>query len=302
MQARFTLAVLLGVVLIAAGACSGGGDDERIAELETDLEASEEARQEAARQAAEAERLRQEEETARLEAEAEAQQAEREAAEAEADAAEAERLRLEEEVARQAAEAEAQRLAAAAEERRKADALERARTAIAGHTATTDPLATLAVNTDAIEYGEPPPVTNPAGPFSTSTGRSGSWATTSLTADREPTRDMVQIYSDVEAPERELLLGQPAQHGKCWRPWVTKEVIDGTADVVGWVEITTADHSLIATSGSFPRDSGPAQPFTLTDRASGQLRNGRWITPTTTPPMIESGYLYGAVSGREPVP
>ena len=38
MQARFTLAVLLGVVLIAAGACSGGGDDERIAELETDLE------------------------------------------------------------------------------------------------------------------------------------------------------------------------------------------------------------------------------------------------------------------------
>ena len=43
MQARFTLAVLLGVVLIAAGACSGGGDDERIAELETDLEASEEA-------------------------------------------------------------------------------------------------------------------------------------------------------------------------------------------------------------------------------------------------------------------
>ena len=43
MQARFATAVLLGVVLIAAGACSGGGDDERIAELETDLEASEEA-------------------------------------------------------------------------------------------------------------------------------------------------------------------------------------------------------------------------------------------------------------------
>ena len=43
MQARFTLAVLLGVVLLAAAACSSGGDDERIAELETDLEASEEA-------------------------------------------------------------------------------------------------------------------------------------------------------------------------------------------------------------------------------------------------------------------
>ena len=273
MQTKLPIAVLCGFLLMALAACGGSGDEARITELEADLVAEQEAREQAEDQAAEAERLRQEEETARLEAEAEAQQAEQEAVQAEqeavqaeADAAEAERLRLEEEVARQAAEAEAQRLAAAAEERRKADALERARTAIAGHIATTDPLPALAVNTDAIEYGEPPPVTNPAGPFSTSTGRSGSWATTSLTADREPTRDMVQIYSDVEAPERELFSGSPLNTARVGGPGDPSEVIDGTADVVGWVEITTADHSLIATSGSFPRDSGPAQPFTLTDR------------------------------------
>ena len=267
MQARFTLAVLLGVVLIAAGACSGGGDDERIAELETDLEASEEARQEAAREAAEAERLRQEEETARLEAEAEAQQAEREAAEAEADAAEAERLRLEEEVARQAAEAARQRLENEAEERRQADAAERARTAIDGHV-NRDAPGELTVG--AIEYGEPAPVTNPAGPFSTSTGRSGVWSTTSLTAHAEPTRDMIEIYSDVEADTREPFRTSPLNTEHVG-PTGTDAVITGTNMVVGWVDIMNADggddnHSRIAAAGSFPRDIGLPKPFTLVDR------------------------------------
>ena len=96
MQARLTLAVLLGVVLLAAAACSSGGDDERIAELETDLEASEEAlereteqRQEAEKarkqaedDAAEAEKKRKEEEAARKEAEAEAEEAEEDVTEA----------------------------------------------------------------------------------------------------------------------------------------------------------------------------------------------------------------------------
>ena len=94
MQARFTLAVLLGVVLLAAAACSSGGDDERIAELETDLEASEEA----------LERERQAREAAKQEA-AEAKQraddAEGEAADAKqrADAAEEEIADAEEEIA-----------------------------------------------------------------------------------------------------------------------------------------------------------------------------------------------------------
>ena len=209
MQSKLPIAVLCGVLLMALAACGGGGDGARITELEADLAAEQEAREGAEELAADAELKRQEEETARLEAEEEAQQAEQEARQAEADAAEAERLRLEEEQARQAAEAERQRLANAAEERRKADALERARTAIAGHTATTTPLPSLMVGLP-IEYGEPAPVTAPAGPFTTSTGRSGSWSTTSLTANLEPMRDMVQIYSDVERHER-TLLGQSAQ-------------------------------------------------------------------------------------------
>ena len=268
MQSKLPIAVLCGALLMTLAACGGSGDGARITELETELAAEQEAREQAEDQAAEAEEKRQEEETARKEAEAEALRAEQEAEQAEADRLAAQEAADEAEAQRQAAEAERQRLAAAAEERRKADAAERARTAIAGHTSTdaNTALDPLAVNTDAIEYGEPPPVTNPAGPFTTSMGRSGSWSTTSLTANREPTRDMVEIYTDVEAPERELFSGSPLNTASVGGPGSPREVIDGTAAVVGWVEITTANHSLIATSGSFPRDSGPAQPFTLTDR------------------------------------
>ena len=82
MQARFASAVLLGFVLIAAAACSGG-DDDRIAELEADLEASEEAleREMQAREAAEEEAA---------DAEQRAEEAEKELADAEEDAADAE--------------------------------------------------------------------------------------------------------------------------------------------------------------------------------------------------------------------
>ena len=117
MQARLTLAVLLGVVLLAAAACSSGGDDERIAELEADLVAEQEARGEAEAQAAEAELKRQKEEAARIkeeaarikaEAETAAEEAADEIEEAKDDAAEAEQLRQEEEKKRQAAERRAQ--------------------------------------------------------------------------------------------------------------------------------------------------------------------------------------------------
>ena len=90
MQARFTLAVLLGVVLLAAGACSGGGDDERIAELETDLEASEEARETAEREAAEAKQRADDAEDETADAEQRADAAEEEIADAEEEIADAE--------------------------------------------------------------------------------------------------------------------------------------------------------------------------------------------------------------------
>ena len=277
MQARFTLAVLLGVVLIAAGACSGGGDDERIAELETDLEASEEAlerEREALEEAEkEAEEAKEEADTAEEEAgeaKEEAEEARQDAQEAEDDAAEAERLRLEAEAARLAAEAERARLAAAAEERRKADATERARVAISG---TRTLGAAPVVPDDAIKHGEPAPVTTPPGPFATTTGRSGRWSTTTHTALREATRHTVEIYSDVEAPARSAFRTSPLNTADVGGPTgvTTNAVIDGTNMVRGWVEIMNAsggddNHSRIAASGSFPRDIGDPVPFTLVDR------------------------------------
>ena len=269
MQARFTLAALLGVVLLAAAACSGGGDDERIAELETDLEASEEAREAAKEEAEQAREEAQEAEEEAEQAQDDAAEAERQRQAAEQAEQEAEEARQEAEAARLAAEAERARLAAAAEERRKADAAERARTAISGHEAGTSP-GTLMVGS--IKYGEPAPVTNPAGPFSTSPGRSGSWSTTSLTAHAEPTRDMIEIYSDVEAPKRSAFSTSPLNEANVGAPTgvTTDTVIDGAGDVIGWVNIMNGEgenqHSRIATSGSFPRVIGNPVPFRLVDR------------------------------------
>ena len=79
MQARFAVIALLGFVLVAAAACSSGGDDAKLTELEERVEAAEE-------KAAEAEKKAEEEEAARKKAEEEAAEAEkkRKAAEDEA--------------------------------------------------------------------------------------------------------------------------------------------------------------------------------------------------------------------------
>ena len=286
MQARFTLAVLLGVVLLAAAACSSGGDDERIAELETDLEASEEATKKAQEEAAEAAKKAEAAAVARKKAEDDAAAAKKKADDdaaaakkkADDDAAEAERLRLEAEAARLAAEAERARLAAAAEERRKADAAERARTAIAGDwmVGNADPgVLDVEDDDDDIKHGAPVVVTLPPGPFTTSTGRSGVWSTTSLTAIAEPTRDMIEIYSDVEAPKRSAFSTSPLNEGADVSPSGGK-VIDGTENVVGWVNIMNAvggddGHSRIAAAGAFPRVIGNAEPFKLLDEGLDKL-------------------------------
>ena len=102
MQTKLPIAVLCGVLLMTLAACGGSGDGARITELETELAAEQEAREQAEELAADAELKRQEEETARLEAEAaEAEAAEAEAAEAEA----AKEAAAEAEAALQAAEA-----------------------------------------------------------------------------------------------------------------------------------------------------------------------------------------------------
>ena len=287
MQAKLATAVLLGFVLIGLAACGGSGKQATIDELEADLVAAEEARDEAQEardeaqeRAVEAEQQRQEEEAARKEAEEEAAEAEQQRQEEEAARQVAEAAAQEAEDERQAAEAERQRLATEAEERRKADATERARTAIAGHTATTEPLGTLVVG--AIEYGEPAPVTTPPGPFTTSMGRSGRWSTTSLTANREPTRDTVEIYSDVEAPTRSPFATSD------FNP--TNSVIDGTGMVVGHVDIS-ADHSRVAASGAFPRTIGDPVPFRLVDRGLTETQYGTGPTDADTDGTISDTEL-----------
>ncbi|MDD9992359.1 MAG: hypothetical protein OXP75_11205 [Rhodospirillales bacterium] len=216
-----------------------------------------------ANERAEEEKRRAEEEKAKADAAEEARQA-------------AEEARQQEEERRLAAEAERQRLENEAEERRKADATERARAAISG-TRTIGGTTTLAVG--AIEYGEPAPVTTPAGPFTTSTGRSGRWSTTSHTAHREPERDTVEIYSDVEAPTRSAFRTSALNTGTDVGPTGTTAVIDGTNMVVGWVNIMNAaggddNHSRIADSGAFPREIGDPKPFALVDRGITETEYG----------------------------
>lgn len=210
---------------------------------------------------------RAEEEKARADA---AEQAE---ADAKQEAADAEQARQEEEERRLAAEAESQRLANEAEERRKADATEAARVQIAG-TRMIGNDTTLDVGP--ITHGEPAPVTVPLGPFTTTTGGSGSWSTTSLTVNREPTRDMVQIYTDIEMPEQELFSGSSLNIQNVGGPQDTPPpgVIDGEGDVVGWVNLVAGTPNRIATSGSFPSDSGNPEPFRLVDRFHSETEFG----------------------------
>ena len=117
MQARFTLAVLLGVVLLAAAACSSGGDDERIAELETDLEASEEAlereteaRETAERETAEAKKRADDAEDETADAKQRADDAEDEIADAEEEIADAEEAQQAAEQGRRQAQQQQQQL------------------------------------------------------------------------------------------------------------------------------------------------------------------------------------------------
>ena len=267
MRTNLSIGLLFGVALIALGACGGGSDNE--SQLRMDLEAAqeaaeeaEEARKKAEEEAAEAERKRLAEEAAREEAEAEAER-QRLAAVAAAEAeAEAERLRQE-------AEAERQRLADEAEAAQRVIDTERARVAISGaRTLGTAPVV------GTIRHGAPAPVTDPVGPFTTTTGSSGGWSTTTHTATREATRHTIEIYDNVEAPTRSAFRTS-ALNTEDVGPTGTTTVVDGTGDVIGWVEIMNAsggddNHSRIAAAGSFPREIGNPKPFSLVDRGLTQ--------------------------------
>ena len=240
---------------------------------EAEAKAAEEAREKAAAEA----------EEARKKAEAEEAERRRQAAAA----AEAERLLQAEEDARRAAEAERQRLANEAEARRRADAAEAARTAISGSRMIGDE-ATLAVAIP-IEHGEPADVTTPPGPFTT-TIRPGRWSITTHNTNAEPTRDMIQIYSDVEAPSGDPFSTSPLNTGtNVGGPagTTTTEVIDSEEDVVGWVNISNTDHSLITASGSFPREPGPPEAFRVVDR--GLTADDYANLVSTNPALVPEG-------------
>ena len=260
MQAKLATAVLLGFVLVGAAACGGGSDQATIDELEGELVATEEALEEAQEAAAEAERQRMEAEAAAEAAEKEKADAEREAEEAETARQEAEEAEQEAEEARQTAETERQRLANEAEERRKADNAAATRRAIVGLNIGNDPVLTLAVDVDNLKYGAPAPVTTPTGSFTTTTSRSGQWSKTALTASSGEMRDMVEVYSDVEAPTSVPFKDSIYNDGS--PPAVDAQ---GMVSATG-VALTQNVNRTDVASGSFDRTSAAPKSFDMVDR------------------------------------
>ena len=249
MQMKLATAALLGLVLVAAAACSGG-DDAKIADLEERVEAAEEARQEAEQ---EAERQRQ----AAEQAERERREAEQAEQEAERERQAAEQAEQEAEEARQAAEAERQRLADEAERAQQRLDAAAAMRALAG--TRTRGGATLDA---APRYNAPASITAPTLTGTPSTSSAGRWLKTTLSSRTTARRDMIEIYSDREAPKRSPFATSSYNSGNT--------VINTEGVVVGNVTIANADHSRLVASGSFPRSSGEPQPYNLVDRGPTQ--------------------------------
>ena len=195
MKTKLPMVALLGFVLIAAAACSGG-DDAKIADLEDRVEAAEEARKEAERKAAE-------EEAARKKAEEEAKKAE----EAEAARKKAEAEAEEEREKREAAEEQA-RQAREAAERRIEEAEQQANTAVRAPLLITElrALAAADVATGAgVGHGpgESRTFTRPLNlPATGSAPRvPGSWSSASYSGPRGNVgTDTVYLYTNIQAP------------------------------------------------------------------------------------------------------
>lgn len=279
MQARFTTAVLLGFVLIGTAACGGSGSGKQatIDELEADLAAAEEAREEAEEEAAEAERKRLEEEAAReqaeedarqaeqdarqaeqdaAEAKEDARQAEQDATEAEDDAAEAERLRQEEEAQRLAAERarrEAEERRQAAEERLGQSDEER-QSAGFGTSA-----GTLVVTPRRTATATEVAISTPDFGILTATDVSGftGWLAPAVTTQSDGTnRDTVLVYTNIEAPGTVPFRDSTYNAGR--------RVFNAQDEFVAAYPIRGARTDVGGTG--FPATSAPPQTFPLVDR------------------------------------
>lgn len=237
---------IVGCIALVTAGCGGGGGLSKIEEeaLQQQLEAEADARKKAEEEKLEAERKLREEETARREAEQETETAETQRDEEQRKAAEAEQERKR--LADEAAEAQ-QRLDAAA-----------ARRALAG-THTTGTTATLAAKP---QYNAAASITTPSLAGTPSTSSAGRWLKTTLSTRTAATRDMIEIYSDVEAPKRSDFATSSYNSGN--------SVINGAGDVIGSVTIANDAHGRLVASGSFPRVSGTPQQLKLVDRGPTQ--------------------------------
>ena len=202
MQTKLVTAVLLGFVLVAAAACSGG-DDAKISDLEERVEAAEKARQEAEaakkeaeKEAAAAEKKRKDEEAKRKEAEEEAKKVE----EAEKDAEEAEKRAEKAEQEAEQARQEAQRRIEEAET--QANVTVRAPLLIEELTGNTVDDAGMVMNV-AHMLGGRRTFTRPLNLPSKGSAPSvpGSWSSASYSGPRGTVgTDTVYLYTNIQAP------------------------------------------------------------------------------------------------------
>ena len=264
MQARFTLAVLLGVVLLAAAACSSsdGLSEAEEEALQEQLEVAEEAREEAeraareaAREAADAEREAADAKDEADEAAQRADDAEQRADDAEGEITDAQDARRTAEAARQAAA----RARQAAEERRRA-AEERLNQSA-------EERQSAGFGTSADTLVVTPRRTTDATEVIVSTPDFGSLVVTLVTPWNRATdessdgthRDEVVVYTDIEAPDDVPFQDSPYNAGR--------RVFDAEGEFVASYPISGARTDVSSTGGAlFPSTSAPPKTFNLVDR------------------------------------
>ena len=261
MRSKLPIAVLCGFLLMALAACGGGGDGARITDLEADLAAAEEAREQAEELAADAELKRQEEEAARKTAEAEAAKA-KEAEEANEDAvAEAEKRADDAEAAEKEAEQEAEQARQEAD-RRIEEAETQANVTVRAPLLITELTGVVAGDEEAsmdVRYtpGERRTFTRPSNLPAKGSAPSvpGSWSSASYSGPRGNVgTDTVYLYTNIQAPGSKAFW---KEHGES----VADSVIRGRPDDV-----------TLTVSGF-----GMPEKMLLTDNSTGKVtQNGTY--------------------------
>ena len=154
------------------------------------------------------------------------------------------------------------------------------------------------------------PTDVPQTPSTTSTSSMGRWLKSTITNTGGQYADLIEIYSDVETPARvafnashlndQLLLRQGIPLGAPRTDRTDPDVVDSD-NSLSWarnrlVVITDDTSRDDTTSGSFPRQTGPAMPYTLADRGrfvrAPVATADRARTSTTRAPISDSTPLF----------